>query len=41
MEREIHLLHCTLRMADRHLGYFQLLASTNKAAMNIVEHMSL
>jgi hypothetical protein len=35
-----HIL-CTHSSVEGHLGSFQLLAIINKAAMNIVEHVSL
>jgi hypothetical protein len=31
---------CIHSSLEGHLGYFQLLGITNKAAMNIVEHVS-
>jgi hypothetical protein len=34
-------ISCIYSSVERHLGYFQLLAITNKAAINIVEHVSL
>jgi len=34
-------IFCTHSSVKGHLGYFQLLAIINKAAMNIVEHVSL
>jgi hypothetical protein len=34
-------IFCIHSSEDGHLGYFQLLAIMNKAAMNIVEHESL
>jgi len=34
-------IFCIHSSSEGHLGYFQLLAIINKAAMNIVEHVSL
>jgi hypothetical protein len=34
-------IFCILSTVEAHLGSFQLLAIINKAAMNIVEHVSL
>jgi hypothetical protein len=34
-------IFCIHSSVERHLGCFQLLAIINKAAMNIVEHLSL
>jgi hypothetical protein len=34
-------IFCIYSAVEGHLGYFQLLAIINKAAMNIVEHVSL
>ena len=34
-------IFCIHSSVEGHLGYFQLLAIINKAAMNIVEHVSL
>lgn len=31
-------IFCIHSLAEEHLGYFQILAITNKADMNIVEH---
>jgi hypothetical protein len=33
-------IFCIHSSVEGHLGFFQLLAITNKAAMNIVEHVS-
>jgi hypothetical protein len=35
-----HESHCLHSSVEGHLGSFQLLAIINKAAMNIVEHVS-
>ena len=39
----VYIYHsfCIHSSVERHLGSFQLLAIINKAAMNIVEHVSL
>ena len=39
----VYMYHnfCIHSSVERHLGSFQLLAIRNKAAMNIVEHVSL
>jgi hypothetical protein len=37
----MHYIFCINSSVEGHLGSFQLLAIINKAAMNIVEHMSL
>jgi hypothetical protein len=37
----MHHIFCIHSSLEGHLGSFQFLAITNKAAMNIVEHMSL
>jgi hypothetical protein len=34
-------IFCIHPSVERHVGYFQLLAITNKATMNTVEHVSL
>jgi hypothetical protein len=34
-------IFCTHSSVEGHLGCFQILAVTNKASMNIVEHVSL
>ena len=34
-------ISCIHSSVEGHLGYFQLLAMKNKAAMNIVEHVSI
>ena len=34
-------IFCIQSLVDGHLVYFQFLATINKAAMNIVDHMSL
>ena len=37
----MHYIFCINSSVEGHLGSFQLLAIINKAAMNIVEHVSL
>ena len=38
---KIYHIFCIHSSVEEHLGSFQLLAIINKAAMNIVEHVSL
>jgi hypothetical protein len=38
---EMYHIFCIHSSVERHMGSFQLLAIINKAAMNIVEHVSL
>jgi hypothetical protein len=38
---QMYNIFCVHSSVEGHLGYFQLLAIINKAAMNIVEHVSL
>jgi hypothetical protein len=38
---QMYHIFCTHSSVEGHLGSFQLLAIINKAAMNIVEHVSL
>jgi hypothetical protein len=37
----MYYIFCVYSFVEGHLGCFQLLAIINKAAMNIVEHVSL
>ena len=38
---QIYHIYCIHSSIERHLGSFQILSIINKAAMNIVEHVSL